>query len=97
MLFLGWLGLGGLSLRNTSLIFTRALSVSVLSRRLKAGSTNWMISSIGMDLGVRAKFIPNDSTYISVGVRERWLRLTMVCLWNASYERRCGGCYKDIR
>ena len=75
------LGIAGLALRNTSLIFTRTSSVSVLSRRLKAGSTDWMISFVGMDLGVRVKFIP-DSTDVSVGVRVCWLRLTTVCLRN---------------
>ena len=70
------LGLAGFALRNTLLIFTRTSSATVLSRRRNVGSTDWMISSVGMDLGVRAKFLPNDSTDVSVGVMLRLLRLT---------------------
>ena len=44
------LGLAGFALRNTSLIFTRTSSATILSRRRNVGSTDWMISSVGMDL-----------------------------------------------
>ena len=74
------LGLAGFAARNTSRIFTRTSSA--------------MISSVRMDMGVRAKFIPKDSTYVSVAVL-RWLRLTTVCLRNASWERMCVSCRKD--
>ena len=89
------LGLAGFALRNTSLIFIRMLFATVLSRRRNVGSTDWMISSVGMDLGVMAKFMPEDSTDISEAVMLHWLRLTTVCLQNASWERRCVGCRKD--
>ena len=56
------LGLAAFALHSTSLIFTRTSSATVLSRRRDVGSTDWMMSSVGMDLGVRVKFIPNDST-----------------------------------
>ena len=46
------LGLAGFALRNTLLIFTRTSSATVLLRRRNVGSTDWMISSVGMDLGV---------------------------------------------
>ena len=89
------LGLAGFGLRNTSHIFIRMLSATVLSRRRNVGSTDWMISSVRMDLGVRAKFIPKDSTDVSGAVMLRWLRLTIMCLRNASWERRRVGCRED--
>ena len=44
---------------------------------------------------MRAKFIPKDSTDVSVAVMLRWLRLTTVCLRNASWVRRRVGCRED--
>ena len=90
------LGLAGLALRRTSLICSLTSSAAVLLSRRRVGSTDWMISYVGMYLGVRAKFIPSDSTDVSMGVRVRWLRLTTVCFRNASCERRCEGCLRDI-
>ena len=57
------LGLAGLALRRTSLICSLISSAAVLFSRRRAGSTDWMIYSVGMHLGVRAKFIPSDSYY----------------------------------